>query len=47
MRSKKAEKAAELEKHGKCHPMRSKKAEADGLRFLHTYILYNTITRNC
>ena len=23
-----SEKAAELEKHGKCHPMRSKKAEA-------------------
>ena len=41
-----AEKAAELEKHGKCHPMRSKKAEADGLRFLHTYIPYNAITRN-
>jgi len=52
MRSKKAEKAAELEKHGKCHPMRSKKeARTRGrelrVPFLHTYILYNTITRNC
>ena len=44
---KERKKAAELEKHEKkkkCHPMRSKKAEANGLRFLHTYIPYNTIT---